>query len=65
MTDLSGFDASQINPNLGFDPIPAGKHLGIIVASEMKPTRNGKGEYLQFEIDILDDGTYRIDFQTS
>lgn len=54
MTDLTGFDANQVNPNPGFDPIPAGKYLAIIVASEFKPTRNGKGEYLQFEIDILD-----------
>lgn len=54
MTDLNGFDASQVNPNPGFDPIPAGKYVAIIVASEFKPTKNGAGEYLQFEIDILE-----------
>ncbi|MCC6909084.1 MAG: DUF669 domain-containing protein [Phycisphaerales bacterium] len=54
MANLNGFDANEVDPNPGFDPIPAGKYLAIITASEMKPTRNGKGEYLQFELDILD-----------
>jgi len=54
MAHLNGFNANEVDPNPGFDPIPAGKYLAIIVASEMKPTRNGKGEYLQLELDILD-----------
>ncbi len=54
MAHLNGFDANEVEPNANFDPIPAGKYLAIIVASEMKPTRNGKGEYLQLELDILD-----------
>ncbi len=54
MAHLNGFDANEVEPNTNFDPIPAGKYLAIIVASEMKPTRNGKGEYLQLELDILD-----------
>jgi len=54
MANLNGFNANDVDPNPGFEPIPAGKYLAIIVASEMKPTRNGKGEYLQLELDILD-----------
>lgn len=54
MAHLNGFNANEVDPNPGFDPIPAGKYLAIIVASEMKATRNGKGEYLQLELDILD-----------
>lgn len=54
MAHLNGFDANEVEPNTNFDPIPAGKYLAIIVASEIKPTRNGKGEYLQLELDILD-----------
>lgn len=58
MANLNGFNANDVEPNPGFDPIPAGKYLAIIVASEMKPTRNGKGEYLQFELDVID-GPYK------
>ena len=58
MANLNGFDANEVDPNPGFDPIPAGKYLAIITASEMKPTRNGKGEYLQLELDILE-GQYK------
>lgn len=54
MAHLNGFDANEVEPNSNFDPIPAGKYLAIIVVTEMKPTRNGKGEYLQLELDILD-----------
>ncbi len=58
MANLNGFNANEVDPNPGFDPIPAGKYVAIIVASEMKPTRKGNGEYLKFEFDILD-GQYK------
>jgi hypothetical protein len=48
------FDASQVDPHVGFDPIPAGKYLAIIAASEMKPTKGGAGRYLQVEYQIVE-----------
>lgn len=54
MADLNGFNANEVDPNVGFDPIPAGKYLAVITASEMKLTKNGKGEYLQLEFEVIE-----------
>ena len=40
------FDANQVEPTSGKDPIPAGKYVASISASEMKPTKNGNGQYV-------------------
>ena len=48
------FDATQIEPTSGKDPIPAGKYVASISASEMKPTKNGNGQYLEFEYQVLE-----------
>lgn len=58
MANLSGFNAAEVEPNTGFDPIPAGEYNACIVGSDMKQTKNGSGEYLNLEISILD-GTYQ------
>lgn len=47
------FDATQHQP-ANFEPIPAGKYPMAIVDSEMKDTRNGRGQYLQLVCQILD-----------
>lgn len=54
MADLNGFNAHDVDPNTGFDPIPSGKYLVVITATEMKPTKNGKGEYLEIEMEVLE-----------
>ncbi|MEI8194327.1 MAG: DUF669 domain-containing protein [Phycisphaerae bacterium] len=54
MANLNGFNASQVEPSQSFDPIPAGKYLATITESEMKPTKNGGGQYLQLSLQILD-----------
>ena len=54
MANLNGFNANEIDPNVAFEPIPAGDYLAVVVATEMKPTKNGSGEYLQLEIEVLD-----------
>jgi hypothetical protein len=48
------FDATQVQPNQPFEVIPPGKYVVQIVASEMKPTNNGNGQYLWLEMDIID-----------
>jgi len=54
MANLSGFNASEVEPASTFDPIPAGKYLAAITESEMKPTKNGGGQYLQLTFQILE-----------
>lgn len=50
----NGFDASTVEPDAGFEPIPDGEYVAIISASEMKPTKSGNGSYLQAKIEIVD-----------
>ena len=52
------FNANDVDPNVSFDPIPAGKYLAVITDSQMKPTRNGTGEYLQLQFEVVD-GQYK------
>jgi len=54
MADLSGFNANEVEPNAPFEPLPAGKYIAAIVASEIKPTKKGDGNYLQFEFEVLE-----------
>ena len=50
MADLNGFNASNVEPAAGFDPIPAGKYPAVITDSEMKPNNAGTGAYLQLDV---------------
>jgi len=54
MPSLRGFDASQVEPSTAFDPIPAGKYLAAIIDSKFKPTKSGKGEYLELTFQVLE-----------
>lgn len=58
MPTLNGFNANEVDPNFGFEPIPAGKYLAVITESEMKPTKNASGQYLQLTFQILE-GEYK------
>ncbi len=48
------FDASQVAPDMGRDPIPAGWYNATMEESEMKPTKDGLGAYLNCKFNILD-----------
>jgi hypothetical protein len=48
------FDASSVEPSSGYDVLPPGKYLAQIVASEMRATKDGHGQYLYMEVDVLD-----------
>ena len=54
MPNLNGFNANDVDPAVGFDPIPAGKYLALITESEMKDTKSGDGKYLQFTFQLLE-----------
>ena len=48
------FDASSIEPSSGYDVLPPGKYLAQIVASEMRATKDGLGQYLYLEVDVIE-----------
>lgn len=48
------FDARQVDPQQSFEPIPAGWYNMMIVESEMKPSSNGQGAYLQLSLKVVD-----------
>jgi hypothetical protein len=54
MADLNGFNANEVEPSASFEAIPAGKYLAMVTDSEMKPTKNGSGSYLQLTLTILE-----------
>ena len=54
MGNLSGFNAETVEPNVAFEPLPAGEYQAAIINSEMTPTKNGQGKYLMLELEILD-----------
>jgi hypothetical protein len=48
------FNATQVQPQTNFDPIPAGKYICQIVESEIKPTKAGTGQQLVLTWEVLD-----------
>lgn len=60
MADLRdlGFDANEVEPSTGFDPIPSGKYLAVIVESEFKNNKAGTGQYLQLTFEVIE-GEYK------
>jgi hypothetical protein len=52
------FNANDVDPAVGFDPLPAGKYLAVITESEMRPTKSGTGQYLQLTFDVVE-GEFR------
>jgi hypothetical protein len=58
MSNLNGFNANEIDPSFGFEPIPAGKYLAAITDSQLKPTKKGNGSYLELTFQVLE-GEYK------
>ncbi|MBN1555151.1 MAG: DUF669 domain-containing protein, partial [Phycisphaerae bacterium] len=54
MANLNGFNANEVEPTKELDPIPAGKYLAAITASEMKAIKSGSGNYLELEFTVLE-----------
>ncbi len=51
---LLNFDANEVEPSKGFEPIPAGKYVAVINDSEEKRNKAGTGTYLQLEFEIIE-----------
>jgi hypothetical protein len=58
MADLGGFDATKIEPQGDFSPLPAGEYRMVITKSEKKPTKAGTGSFLELELQVVD-GQYK------
>ena len=54
MAHLNGFNANEVDPNVPFEVRPAGDYLVHMVASKMKPTKNGNGSFLECEFEVID-----------
>lgn len=55
MANLGGqFLGRNVAPDEGRDPIPAGDYLAMIVDSDMKSTKDGRGQYLELVHQIVD-----------
>src|SRR5688572_7484155 len=54
MADLNGFNAQDIEPAQSYEPLPRGKYPVQLTASEMRATKDGTGQYLWTEMEVLD-----------
>ena len=56
MSNLSSynFNAEEVEPSSSFDLISAGWYKAIISNSEIKPTRDGYGEYLSLTLQVIE-----------
>lgn len=54
MAHLNNFDASQVEPSVALQPIPAGPYIAIISESELKATKAGDGRYLQLTFQVIE-----------
>lgn len=52
------FNARDVDPAKGFDPIPAGTYVAVITESEEKATKAGTGSYLQLTFEVTE-GQYQ------
>ena len=52
------FDSDEYEPMDSFEPVPRGEYLVVISATEKRPAKSGRGNYLQFVYDIID-GEYK------
>lgn len=59
MANLSGFDATTVEPAREYVPIPNGDYLVIITESEMKPTSKGDGSYLELKYQLIGETIYK------
>ncbi len=48
------FDATGVEPNKPLEALPPGRYVVQIVNSEMRPTKDGMGQYLWLELDVLE-----------
>jgi hypothetical protein len=58
MANLNGFNASEVEPSVPFEPLPAADYLCSAVDSDVKQTKDGHGSFLEFKFEIIE-GQYK------
>ena len=56
MPDINGFDANEHEPQGDFTALPKGDYLAMATESEWKETKKKDGEYMQFVLEVLEEG---------
>jgi hypothetical protein len=51
---VCNFDATQVQPQKAFEPVPAGWVVAKLIASELKATQAAGGSYDAFELEIIE-----------
>lgn len=54
MANLSGLYNPEAEAQQDFAPIPSGEYPAQIVESDMKPTKNNDGQYLELKYSVID-----------
>lgn len=54
MANIGHFDATQVAPQEDFAPLPTGEYVAQIVDSDLKPTKNGNGHYLELTLQVTE-----------
>lgn len=54
MAFLNNFNASEVNPNDQYAPLPAGNYPVVITESSMRDTKNGSGNYLALTMEVCE-----------
>jgi len=49
-----GFNANDVEPFVGFDPIPVGDYLVVITNSERQETKAGDSQLVTLELQVID-----------
>lgn len=57
MANLDNFNANEVE-STDFDPIPAGKYVAVITASQMKDNKTKTGTYLELTFQVIE-GEYK------
>lgn len=53
------FNAATVEPSQSFEPLPDNWYTVTMTKSEMKPTKDGTGAYLESELTVQDAGQYK------
>jgi hypothetical protein len=56
--DFFGGKSANDIEETSFDPLPMGDYTLVVVDSQVKPTKDGSGEYLNCEMEVVD-GQYK------
>ena len=52
MSFFENFNASNVNPNDQFSPLPAGNYEVMITDAEIRHTKDGQGTYMRLALDV-------------